>query len=131
MHGHARLYVLVLFALFGLALASEKAVEIRNRHAFIPSTAKVRYGIRVQKHEDNRLLRFQAVDQDDGNVVRSTEEQLDGEAAPLYREIEWMLPTGDLLLIAQLYGINGRQARDSMPVCVYSVTAPCGEADEP
>lgn len=117
----------VTLALLGLALASEQAVEIRSSHHFISSAATVRWPIRIAKHPDNRTLVFTATDRDDGSEVRRTEEQLDGEHAALVRWIAWRLSAGNLVLTAQVLGVNGRHAKDGHVVCVYDLLRPCGE----
>jgi hypothetical protein len=126
-----RALILCTLALLGLALASEKAVEIRSRHAFIPSDASVDYLVVVPQHPDNRRLVFAAVDTEDGNEVRRTEVELDGAHAERSRWFRWRLPTGRLQLIAGLYGVHGLRGRDSTTVCVYSPTKPCGGEPEP
>jgi hypothetical protein len=122
---------LVTLALAGLAFASEQAVTITNRHRFISSQASVRYGVRVPKHAANRVLIFSAVDAEDGNVVRSSREDLAGDRAPLYREFEWRLGAANLILVAALYDVRGFKAKAEQPVCIYDLLRPCGEAGEP
>ena len=119
---------IVTLALLGLALAlpDPKPVEIRTRHAFISSSDVVRWQVRVEPDDRKRSLDFLAIDRSDGEVVSRSYEALDGDKAPITRWFSTRLPTGNLLLVANLVGLNGRHASDSKPVCVYDLHRSCG-----
>ena len=119
---------IVTLALLGLALAlpDPKPVEIRTRHAFISSSDVVRWQVRVEPDDRNRSLDFLAIDRSDGEVVSRSYEALDGDKAPITRWFSTRLPVGDLLLVANLVGLNGRHASDTKPVCVYDLHRSCG-----
>ena len=75
--------------------------------------------VRVDPHEDNRLLVVAAVEGD--VVVRRSDEDLAGDKAPRVRWIRWRVTAGDLVLAAILYGAGGRElARDQRHLIVLA-----------
>lgn len=115
-----RLRLALLFLLTATASLSAdvKRVQFVRPPAFISDQDVIRLQIRVERHADNRMLIIAAAE--DGMIVRRSDEQLDGTAAPRTRWIDLRFPAGDLMLAAILYDADGEVDRDVHPLHVSS-----------
>jgi hypothetical protein len=122
---YGRLLVVTL-ALLGLALALPPRIE------FVRPPAFVRQGIvplklRIPYDKDNRKYAVAAFDRNDGNQVAYRERDTHPDDLTVL-EFELMLPSGDLAILAALFGTKGEVARTPLiPVCVYNLHNSCGE----
>lgn len=123
-------YTMKRWLLFALLLAAcfQIADSAPPRIAFLkpyPRIVNDRNGlevkVRVEPYPENRLLIIAALDAS-GEVVRRSDEQLDGESAPRTRWVRWRsgLPAGDLLVIAEVWDRQKPLARVSIPLCVIA-----------
>lgn len=87
----------------------------------VSSRDEISFKVRVEPQPENRLLIVAAIDES-GEVVRRTDEQLDGLTAPRTRWLRWTaLPAGDLLIVAEAWDSQKPLGKASTPLCV---TAP-------
>lgn len=77
---------IVLYALLSFA-SNEPRVSFVRPHRIVTEDDATRWQIRVEPHAENRLLIVAAVE--GGEVVRRSDEQLDGDKAPRTRWIDW------------------------------------------
>jgi len=104
----------VLLAAIGLVIlavlvaAGPPAVSFVRPPSYVHEGDMVVLQVRVEPKPTNRLLAVAAVDGD--LIVSLTNEELPGENAPRTRWIRWRLPSGDLTLVAVVYGAGGKEA---------------------
>lgn len=117
-----------LLLVFGALWLGLTALKNEPRVAFlkplprvVSSRDEVSFKIRVEPDMANRLLIAAAIDEG-GEVVRRSDEQLDGALAPRTRWVRWSsLPAGDLLVIAEVWDGQKPLSKARTPLCV---TAP-------
>lgn len=97
-----------------------KRVEILRYTRYAWDDEAVTIVVRVARDGKNRSLRIAALD--DGDIVRSSYIQLDGEAARQTYWIEWKsLPAGELSVVAEVTGSDGKSVgRVVVPMTVVS-----------
>ena len=117
-----RALALVCAVVLLVGLGAPPRVSFIRPPGFVNEYAALRFVVQVDPHAENAALVVAALD---GSLewstledaVRLTREQLDGEAAPRTRWIEWRegLPAGEYLLVAVLYsGIANESALASV-----------------
>lgn len=113
------LILLVLALVLQSGLSTPTRVSIIRPAYFVREYEYIRWQVQIEPHAENRLLVVAAVD---GDVVRQTKEQLDGDAAPRTRWIEWKhgIPAGEYQVIAVLYSQANEIARATVPLTVLS-----------
>jgi hypothetical protein len=111
--------LVVTLALAGLAMAEGAAIGFVRPPAYIAENFATEFRVRIPHNEDNRRVEVSAIDQSDGERVSFTERPLSGGSAPL-QVFKLILPRGNLLLVAALYGADGQRARVQAPVRVLS-----------
>jgi hypothetical protein len=114
------LVLVVLSLLFQSGLTTPSRVSIVRPIQLVNEHSYIRYMVQVDPQAENRALVVAAVDE--GVVVRSTREQLDGVDAPRTRWIEWKygLPAGEYMVVAVLFSSQREVARASVPVTVLA-----------
>ncbi len=116
-----RRVVLVLFTLGCLGVAGDdvpRLAFVRPPH-FIAEGYPQDLALRIPRNDANRLVTLEAVD--GGEVVLHSQRDLDGSSAPLVVFPKLLLPNGELLLVAALYGVNAHQlAKVTTPITVLS-----------
>lgn len=111
---YTRTLVLALLLLACLAQAGDRVAFVRPP-GYVTDDALVDYWVRVEKHPDNRWLTVGAFDGD--LQVSGSQKSIDG-TSPLMHRYRWRLPSGELLLVAQVYDTHGAVFRASAPVTV-------------
>ena len=99
-----------------LGAADEDRVAWVRPPSFVNEADILVLQVRVPRHPENRRLVLMAVDGDD--IVRRSDEQLEGEAAPVSRWVRWRLPAGELTLIAAVFDGTREVGRDTHPLVV-------------
>ena len=114
------LVLVVLFLVLQSGIAEPTRVSIVRPIQILNEQTYVRYQIQVDPQAENRALVLAAVDE--GVVVRSSREQLDGDKAPRTRWIVWQngLPAGEYVLLAIVFNSQREVARASVPVTVLA-----------
>ena len=114
-----RALLLVTAVLLLVALQPPSRVSIVRPVRFVQEHQYLRYQIQIDPQSENAALVVAAVD---GDVVRSTREQLDGESAPRTRWIEWKhgLPAGEYTVVAVLFNSSREVARASTELSVMA-----------
>ena len=109
--------VLFLVALSPITVPSR--VSIVRPVRFAQENQYLRYQIQIDPQSENALLVVAAVD---GDVVRRSREDLDGENAPRTRWIEWKhgLPAGEYTVLAIVYNSSREVARASAELSVMA-----------
>jgi hypothetical protein len=114
----------ITLALAGLAMAEAAVIGFVRPPAYIAANFATEFRVRIPRQDnprqaddqhaerpavdDQSRVEMSAIDQSDGERVSFTERPLSGGAAPL-QVFKLILPRGDLLLVATLYGANGQQ----------------------
>ncbi len=111
-------FVVVVASISSAAMAPAR-VSIVNAPGFSWDDEQIVVQVRVEQNQENRGLRLAAVD--DGLVVRSSYEQLDGDKAPRTRWVRWgQLPAGRITLVASVFDSTHEVARASRVIVVRS-----------
>lgn len=116
------LFLLALVTCLAQRADAPPRVAIVRWTAYAFDDEQISLMVQVDPRPENRALVIAAVD--DGLVVRSSREQLDGEQARRTRWIEWRLPAGELLLTATLFESRGEVARATRPIHILSRLGP-------
>ena len=113
------LVLVVVWLVFQSGIVTPSRVSIVRPVRFIQENQYVRWQIQIDPQAENAALVVAAVD---GDVVRSTREQLDGELAPRTRWIEWKhgLPAGEYTVVAVLFNSTREVARASTELSVMA-----------
>lgn len=106
-------------ALAGLAMAEAPPIGFIRPPAYIAENFQTEFRVRIPRSDDNRRVEVSAIDRADGERVSFTERPLDGGSAPL-QVFRLILPRGDLMLVAALYGVTGQRGKVQAPVRVLS-----------
>ncbi len=113
--------VLVLLVLACIGTAGDDVPRlsfVRPPH-FIAEGYQQDIALRIPRNDANRMVTLDAYDQ--GEAVLHSQRDLDGGSAPLVVFPKLLLPSGDLVVIAALYGVNAHQlAKVSTPITVLS-----------
>ncbi len=116
-----RRVVLVLLTLGCLGVAGDDVPRlsfVRPPH-FVAEGFQQDLDLRIPRNDANRLVTLDAYDQ--GESVLHSQRDLDGSSAPLVVFPKLLLPSGELVLVAALYGVNAHQlAKVSTPITVLS-----------
>lgn len=112
----------LLVAVLALAAIkpSPRVAFLKPIPRIVSSQDQVTFTVRVEPDQANRLLITAAIDQD-GEVVRRSDEDLPGADAPRTRWIRWAsLPSGDLSILAEVWDNQKPLGRATIPLCVRS-----------
>lgn len=104
-------------AALGLAMAEAPIISFIRPPGFIAANTPTEFRVRVPRHEDNRRLELSALEH--GERVSFTARPLDGGSAPL-QVFKLILPRGQMVLVATIYGADGQRARVQAPLRVLS-----------
>lgn len=112
---------LLTLALLALAWASSDTprLSLVRPPAFLAEGYAVPFRLRVPPDPDNRSLSLAAYDTEDGERVAYSQRDVDGHSAAL-QVFNLLLPSGDLLIVGQLWGVPGQIAKVQTPVQVQS-----------
>lgn len=127
MDAFQRATVIVVFVALWLMLAALKhepprVAFLKPTPRIVRSDDEIGFKVAVEPRSENRLLVVAAIDEG-GEVVRRSDEQLDGAASPRTRWVRWTaLPAGDLLVIAEAWDGQKPLARARTPLCVMAPT---------
>ena len=112
---------LVLVTLLSLAQSGHPAKRVEFLKPYpriVGSRDDVMVKVRVEPDPANRLLITAALDEG-GEVVRRSDESLDGAQAPRTRFLHWRaLPAGDLVLLAEVWDSQKPLGRAQIQLCV-------------
>jgi hypothetical protein len=90
---------------------------------------QVTFKIQVDPRRENRLLIMAALDVG-GEVVRRSDETLDG-ASPRTRWLRWTgLPAGDLIVLAEVWDSQKPLGKATTPLCVQGQFESCASLFE-
>lgn len=104
-------------ALAGFANQPHVGIVVESRIQFEP--AQIRLRVQVEPHEANRVLMVAAVD--GGDVMRRSDEQLEGARSARTRWIEWDgIGAGEYTAVAVVRRADGSEARAQAPFRVIS-----------
>ncbi len=116
-----RRVVLVAFVLGCLGVSGDDVPRlsfVRPPH-FIAEGYQQDLALRIPRNDANRLVTIDAMDGSES--VLHSQRDLDGSSAPLVVFPKLLLPSGNLLIVAALYGVNAHQlAKVSTPITVLS-----------
>lgn len=105
------LLCVAVLAGFAVGIAPPPLVAIVSAPAFATDQQSLTIRVRVEPDPENRRLTLAAV-QDDV-IVRRSDEDLDGAAAPRTRWVTWYpLPEGEFVLVAVVWGTGYQRGRD-------------------
>ena len=111
---------LLVLACLGAAGDNIPRVQFIRPPAFVSEGERIEIRLRIPSQPDNRRVTLDAVDKADGTDVVHTERQIDPDSAPL-QVFRLILPTGDLLLVGQLWGVPSQPiATVTTPIRVRS-----------
>jgi hypothetical protein len=113
------LLILIVFACIGSAGDDVPRLEFIRPAHFWPATDVLPLQLRIPRSDQNRLIDVSAFDTADGERVLQSQRDLDGGSPPL-QVFKLLLPSGDLILIASLYGVHGRIAKVQTSIQVRS-----------
>lgn len=111
--------VALVLACLGVAGDDVPPVSFIRPAHFWPATDVLPLQLRIPRSDQNRLIDVSAFDTADGERVAYSARDLDGGSPPL-QVFKLLLPSGDLILIASLYGVHGRIATVQTPIQVRS-----------
>jgi hypothetical protein len=118
----AFLAVLIVFFLVHFTVQANTKVEFVNPPHYLTDDSVIVLQVRVEPRPENRLLIVAAVD-GSGEVVRASDEELSGEAAPRTRWIEWKngVPEDTVLIRAVVFNSEAKiLGADTIGVTVFS-----------
>jgi hypothetical protein len=112
---------LALLILLSMAQSGDTRVRFRWPHRIVTDRDSTTWIVLVDRYPEHRLLTLAAVQ--DGDVVRRSDVQLEGEHAARVHRIEWRggLPAGDIQIAAIVYSQTEEVGRAVVPVQVIAM----------